>query len=255
LNFTPTYIISMGVETNIHAACLFHSLHAAEEALLARRIHAINDPNRRILRDIGALLVIGIRNGGVLDGTRGAYAIELPSCNLGASFPALGSRDLSLAGKSDSTRYTVASEGFARPYFVRIRSCASNRRRLSSPHRCRLARFRSAFFEVGAGNSDSDSEFAVGRVAICAGSREKEGLHPGVVSIAVGGKNAVRAQICAKRQRPPCRSNRRAFRRVATSLGHGRTQPPRGQGVGGNAASGRPPGDSVHCIAQNCRVF
>ena len=89
----------MGVETNTHAACLFHSLHAAQEALLARLIHAINDPNRRVLRDVGALLVIGIRNGGVLDGTRGAYASELPGCNLGASFPRLRQSRLVSRGK------------------------------------------------------------------------------------------------------------------------------------------------------------
>jgi hypothetical protein len=149
--------------------------------------------------------------------------------------PALGSRGLSLAGKSDSTRYTVLPEGFARPYFMRIRLCASNRRRLSSPRRRRLARFLSALFEVGAGDSDSDAESAMGRVAICAGSREKGGLRSGGCQHRGWRKECRRAQIWprlspAKRQRPPCRSNCRAFRRVATSPGHGGTQPPRRRG-------------------------
>lgn len=181
--------------------------------------------------------------------------------------PALGSRGLSLAGKSDSTRYTVASEGFARPCFVRIWSCASNRRRLSSPRRCRLARFLSALFEVGAGDSDSDAESAMGRVAICAGSRGKEGLRSGVVSIAVRGKNAVGprfgpglAQIWPRpspRQKaaPAVSLKLPGLSARGNELRTWRNAASQKAEVGENAASGRPPRDSVRCIAQNCQVF
>jgi hypothetical protein len=254
LNFTPTYIISMGVGTNTHAACLFHSLHAAKEALSARLIHAIYNPNRRILWDIGALLVIGIRNGGVLNSTRGAYAIELPGCSLGASFPRLRQSRLVSRGKKRLNkiyrRLRELRQAILRanlvlclkpPPLVVFSSLSP------SPFPQRTIRSRRGRLRFGR--------------RVC----NRQGGHlcgaEGKGRPALGGLSASRLEermpwgtdlapsVPSKRQRPPCRSNCRAFRCVAMSPGHGGTQPPRSRGCG-RAASERTRGRGARKAGQ-----
>jgi hypothetical protein len=103
---------------------------------------------------------------------------------------------------------------------MRIRLCASNRRHLSSPRRCRIARFSSAFFEVGSGDSGSDAESVISGLAICAESSKSEGLRPESCRHRGWGESAVGARR-----------------------------------VGKGGASGSPLGGSVRRIAQICRVL